>query len=95
MKFVALYTLKDNTDQSKIMELVARRATYEFPLGMKLVTEYWTSKQDPTVIAIYEADDVIPLMLNTTNWSDGFKIDIFPVTEWNEGLEKLQKALSG
>lgn len=95
MKYIVLYSLKDTTDQTKILELVGRRATYEFPPGMKLVAEYWSPKQRPTVVAIYEADDVIPLMLNTTNWSDGFEIDVFPVIEWTEGLEKLQKVFGG
>ena len=95
MKFMVVYSLKASSDPGKIFELVARRATYEFPPGMKLVAEYWTPKQVPTVVAIYEADDMMPLMLNTTTWSDGFEIDVFPVVEWEEGLEKLQKAVSG
>jgi hypothetical protein len=88
-----LYNLKE-VDQSKVYELAARRATYEFPPGLKLIAEYWTPKQRPTVVAIYEADDMTPLMLNTTTWLDGFEIDIFPVTEWEEGLAKIQQMLS-
>jgi len=95
VKYVVLYSLKDHVDQTKIIELVARRATYEFPPGMKLVAEYWTPKQSPTVIAIYEADDMVSLMLNTTSWADAFEVDVFPVTEWEEGLERLQQALGG
>lgn len=95
MKFVALFSLKETVDQTKMAELMGRRAEHQFPTGMKLVAEYWSGKTSPAVIAIYEADDAAALMINSVVWIDALDVDIFPVTTWEEGLAKLTKHLAG
>lgn len=95
MKFVALWSLKESVDQVKLAEIMGRRAEFEFPKGMSLIAEYWSSKGSPAVISIFEADDAAALMFNTVIWADALTVDIFPVTTWEEGLEKLTKQLAG
>ena len=95
MKFIALFSLKETADQTKLAEIMGRRADHQFPTGMKLLAEYWSSRTSPTVIAIYEADDAAALMINSVTWLDTLNVDIFPVTTWEEGLAKLGKHLAG
>lgn len=95
MKFVALWSLKESVDQIKLMEIMGRRAEFQFPKGISLIAEYWSSKRSPTVVSIFETDDAAALMMNTVAWVDALDVDIFPVTEWEEGLEKLTKLLAG
>ena len=95
MKFIALYSLKESVDETKLAELMGRRAEHEFPKGMSLIAEYWSSKSSPACVAIYEADDAAALMINSVIWMDALDVDVFPVTTWEEGLEKLGKQLAG
>lgn len=95
MKFVALWSLKEGVDQVKLAEIMGRRAELKFPAGagMNLLAEYWSAQSSPAVINILEADDAAALMINSVTWIDVLDVDIFPVTTWEEGLEKLTKHL--
>ena len=95
MKFVALWSLKEGVDQLKLAEVVGRRAEFKFPKGIKLLGEYWSSRASPAVISIFEADDAAALMINTVVWVDALEADVFPVSTFEEGLEKLSKHLAG
>jgi hypothetical protein len=95
MKFIALWSLKDNVDQMKLAEVMGRRAEYEFPTGMTLIAEYWSSKQSPAVVSIFESDDAGALMMHSVTWIDVLDVEIFPVSTWEESLEKLSKHLAG
>ena len=94
MKFVILCHLKPSVDQAKLAEAMGRRAEYEFPEGVKVIDEYWSSS-DPAVVGIYEADDAAALMINTVVWMDIFNMQVLPVNTWEEGLEKLTRHLAG
>lgn len=89
MKFVALFNLKEGVDQSKIAEIINRRAEYDHPA--QLVEEFYTPNRCPTVIAIYETDDANALVLNSLAWLDAFDIQVIPVVGWQEGLNRLQQ----
>ncbi len=91
MKFIALWSLKDNVDQAKLAEVMGRRAEHKFPTGMNLIAEYWSSRTSPAVVSIFEVDDSAALMINYAVWVDVLDVDIFPVNTWEEGLEKLSK----
>ena len=95
MKFVALFSQKQANDQSTMAEAMGRRADYQFPTGMHLIGEYWTSSGSPSLVAIYEADDPAALTINSIAWLDMFDIQVFPVTTYEEGLEKLTRHLAG
>jgi hypothetical protein len=94
-KFVALWSLKEGVDQVKLAEVMGRRAEYEFPTGMTVLAEYWSSNRSPAVVSIFEADDAAALMINTVAWVDVLDAVVFPVNTWEEGLEKLTKHLAG
>ena len=89
MRFVALFSLKDGVDQTKIAEIVNRRADYDHPA--KLVEEFYTPNRSPAVIAVYETDDANALVMNSLAWLDVFDIQVIPVVGWQEGLDTLAK----
>lgn len=95
MKFIALWSLKDGVDQAKLAGMMGRRAEWKFPQGISLIAEYWSSKNSPVVVSIFEANDAAVLMINTVGWIDVMSVDIFPVTTYEEGLEKLTRHLAG
>lgn len=95
MKFVALWKLKEGVDQVKMAEIMGRRADWKFPEGINLIAEYWSSKNTPAVVSIFEADDAAALMINSVAWIDVLEADIFPVVAWEEGLEKLTRFVAG
>jgi hypothetical protein len=68
------------------MEVFARRAAWQYPEGIKVVGEYWPQTNDPTVVFIFEADSIAPIMTITLTWADAFDISVFPAVSANEGL---------
>ena len=95
MKFVTLWSLKESVDLAKLAEIIGRRAEYEYPPGIKMVGEYWTSQRSPAVVSILEADDATGLMINYAAWVDVLDVEVFPVNTWEEGLEGLSKHFAG
>ncbi len=95
MKFVALWSLKEDVEQEELAQMMARRAELKFPKGMKLIAEYWSAQGSPAVVDIFEADDASALMVNTVAWMDVLDVEIFPVVEWEEGLKKISEHLAG
>lgn len=95
MKFIALWSLKESVDQAKLAEVMGRRADFEFPKGVRLIAEYWSSRGSPAVVSVFEADDSAALLINTVIWMDALDVDIFPVNTWEEGLEKMTQYLAG
>ena len=93
MKFIALFNLKDNVDQAKLAEVIARRIDYVHPV--KTIAEYHSPRRAPCVVAIYETDDCERLIVNSAAWIDAFDIDVFPVEEWMESIDKLGQFFAG
>lgn len=89
MRFIALFNLKESADQSKIAEVVNRRADFDHPV--QLVEEFYTPNRAPAVIAVYETEDANQLVLNSLAWMDAFDIQVIPVVGWQEGLDTLQQ----
>lgn len=96
MKFIAMWNLKAGVDQVKMAEIMGRRADWKHPEGVRLIAEYWSSKNSPAVVSVFEADDAAALMINTVAWIDVLEADnVFPVVAWEEGLEKLTRFVAG
>ena len=94
MKFATLWSLKESVDLNSLAEAIGRRADYEYPDGVTVEAEFWTSKASPAVIAVLEADDAASLLINTAAWVDKFDVDIFPVSTFEEGMAGLSKHLT-
>ncbi len=91
MLFVALFKAKASTPKERI----ARRVEWQIPEGIEPVAEYWLQTADPTVIAIFEADSVAPIMATLAEWGDVFDITVVPAVTSEEGLELAQQMMQG
>jgi len=89
MLFVALLKPKAGTPQERI----ARRLKWQYPAGVRPIAEYWLQTSDPDVAAIFEADNIAPIMAITTAWSDVFDITVVPAITAEEGLELAQQMM--
>ena len=83
MLFVTLFKVKSGT----LKERIARRLQWQYPEGLKMVGEYWLQTDDPTAIAIYEADSVAPIIAGRSYWDDVFETTTIPAITAEEGLE--------
>ena len=65
---------------------VPRRMGWNYPDGLKVEAEYWTSTQDPAVFVVAEADSAAPLIAVSAAWDDLFDVTITPCVTAEEGL---------
>jgi len=63
-----------------------RRASWEYPSGIKVIAEYWPLADDIQVIAIFSADDVAAVWELSAEWDDVFDVDISPAVSADDGL---------
>lgn len=55
-------------------EMLARRASWRYPEGLRPIAEYWMNAEGLVVIAVYEADDLTVVDKANSQWSDIFEI---------------------
>ena len=91
MLFVALLKSQGGTVESRI----AHRAGWQHPEGVTPVAEYWLQTSDPTVVSVFEADSIAPIMAITTEWGDEFEITVVPAITGEEGLKLAKQAIQG
>ena len=87
MLFVALFKAKAGTPQ----ERTARRLQWQHPEGIRPVAEYWLMSSEVTVVNIFEADSVQPILAVTMQWADVFDITVVPAMTAEEGLQWAQQ----
>jgi len=90
MLFVA--TLKGTQGTSK--ERMERRLKWQYPDGVQPIAEYWLQGTNPTVIGVFETDNVALIFQIVAAWSDVFEIAVVPALTAEEGL-KLAHSLGG
>jgi len=71
-----------------------RRMEWKYPQGIKPVAEYWLQTNTPHVIAIYEADDITPMMEINEAWGDIYDITVVPAISAEEGLNLLASQMT-
>lgn len=76
-----------------LQERSARRVQWQVPEGVNVVGEYWFPTDDPSVVAIVEAEDVGAVTPIRLAWDDLFDIAIFPILTAEEGLELLRQRI--
>ncbi len=91
MLFVVLLTTRvGNTFQ----EGVARRLQWDYPEGMRVLSEYWLETENPRVIAIVEAQSMEAFGQIRMDWGDMFEIEVFPAVTGEQGMEMARQAMS-
>ncbi len=76
-------------------ERVARRVNWQYPPGIRVTAEYWLMSNDPTLIAIAEADDATPIMMGITEWDDFLDLTVVPALTAEQGLELARRMQGG
>lgn len=66
--------------------LIARRAAWDYPEGIKLIAEYWLQHPDMTVVAVFEADSIAPILAVNTEWSEAFSWTTVPAITAEDGI---------
>ncbi len=76
-------------------ERIARRMSWEYPAGMRVVAEYWPMSTEAAVIAVAEADNVTPIMKAIVDWDDVFDLNVMPAMMADQGLELAKQMWTG
>ena len=74
-------------------EAIPRRLQWSPPEGVRPVAEYWLMTPKPTTIAIFEADDVGPIMAIAADWDDLYAITVVPAVTAEQGMEMAKKMM--
>ena len=88
--FVVTLTLRSDVPPDGVPQIIARRAEWQYPEGIKPIAEYWLAgpgTEDPNVVSIIEAADSRPIYAMAMAWRDVFDISIRPAITVEEGLE--------
>ncbi len=72
---------------STTKQRVARRLNWKYPAGMRMIGEYWTLSDDPTLITIGEVDNVAAMMSAIADWDDVFEFTVLPAMSAEEGMQ--------
>ena len=76
-------------------ERIARRMSWEYPAGMRMVAEYWPMSTEVAVIAVAEADNVASIMTAIVDWDDVFDLTVVPAMTAEQGLEMAKQMQTG
>jgi len=68
-------------------ERIARRMSWEYPAGMRVIAEYWPMSTEIAVITVAEADSVPSIMTAIVDWDDVFDLTVLPAMTAEQGLE--------
>lgn len=91
MLFVATLKAVAGTPQDRM----ARRLQWQHPEGMRPVAEYWLQGNQPSVVAIFEADSVAPIFQTLGEWGDLFEFNVVPAITAEEGLRLAERMTGG
>jgi hypothetical protein len=72
-------------------ERIARRMSWQYPAGMRMVAEYWPMSTEVAVIAVAEADNVASIMKAIVDWDDVFDLTVVPAMTAEQGLQMAQQ----
>jgi hypothetical protein len=87
MEFVALLRFRDTVSAADRDAGLARRASWQYPQGIKSIAEYWPMSGDVQVVSIFSAESFEPIMELELEWSDIFDISVSPAVSADEGLQ--------
>jgi hypothetical protein len=96
MLFVFTGTWRENLSDEDVKAALARRASWQYPDGMRPVGEWWRpGASDPAIISVFEADSYAPILELSLTWESVLNIQCTPAVSAQEGIlmgaEVLQK----
>ncbi len=86
MEYVALLKFRPSLSPAERDAALMRRASWQYPDGVKVTTEYWPFSAEYQVVTVFAADSFAPIMEIVFEWNDVFEFSIFPAVSAEEGL---------
>ena len=86
MEFVALLRFRPSVPAAERDAALMRRASWKYPEGLKVISEYWPMSGEHQVVTAFEADSVEPIMEVEFEWNDVFDVTLYPAVSAEEGL---------
>jgi hypothetical protein len=86
MDYVALLKFRSSVPAAERDGALMRRASWQYPKGIRMIAEYWPVSSEVTVVSIFAADSFEPVMELELEWGDVFDIDVHPAVAADEGL---------
>ena len=87
MDYVAFLSLRKPVPAAERDAGLMRRASWQYPKGIRVIAEYWPASSATQVISIFSADDYAPVMELVSEWNDIFDIDVHPAISAEDGLK--------
>ena len=86
MDYVAFLNFRSSVAGPDRDAALIRRASWQYPAGVKVIAEYWPMSSKTEVVTIFSADDYASVMEVVFEWNDVFDIDVHPAIAADEGL---------
>ena len=86
MEFVALLKFRPSVPAAERDAALMRRAGWQFPDGLKVISEYWPLSGEYQVVTVFSAETVAPIMEVEFEWDDVFDMTVTPAVSADEGL---------
>ena len=87
MDYVGRLTFRSTVGASERDAALARRTTWDYPAGVRVIAEYWPMAADIQVVTIFSSDDIAAVWELVAEWEDVFDIDVSPAISAEEGLK--------
>ncbi len=87
MDYVALLKFRSSVPVAERDAALMRRASWQYPKGIRPIAEYWPVSSAVQVVTIFSADSFEPVLEVELEWSDVFDIDVYPAVAADEGLQ--------
>lgn len=86
MDYVALLRFRSSVSGAERDAALMRRATWQYPEGIRPIAEYWPAASAAQVVSVFSADTYEQVMELVFQWNDVFDIDVHPAVSADEGL---------
>jgi hypothetical protein len=87
MDYVGRLTFRAAVGSGERDAALMRRATWDYPSGVRVIAEYWPMAADVQVITIFSADDISAVWELVAEWEDVFDVDVSPAISAEDGLK--------
>jgi hypothetical protein len=84
--YVGLLKFRSSVPAAERDGALMRRASWQYPKGIRMIAEYWPMSSAVQVVTIFAADSFEAVLELELEWSDVFDIDIHPAVAADEGL---------
>ena len=86
MEFVALLRFRPSVPAAERDAALMRRAGWQYPDGLKVISEYWPMSGEYQVVTVFSAETIAPIMEVEFEWDDVFDMTVTPAVSADEGL---------